>query len=90
MIEELRDEILEGERVARFLADDAVKGAIQRLSDRYVAQWKASEVPAEREVLWAKARVIEELQIELQAIVGNGTRARVLSDRAERARNRKG
>lgn len=84
-----RDAIIDaGKRVERFLADDAVRGAIERLEQKYVADWKAALTTQERETLHAKVAVVGDLQLELRAIVGNGQHAQVTREREQRVRGR--
>jgi hypothetical protein len=61
--------IRDGNRVAQFLADPTVQEAFDRLERRVYTQFKSSLTPETRLEAWAKARVIDELKIELRAVV---------------------
>lgn len=71
-LEKAEKEISEAERIQRFLADPAVKGAIVRMSEKYIAEWKAAKTVEEREQAHAKSTVADDLALELSAVVGRG------------------
>lgn len=79
------EQIQAGERIQAFLADPAVDGALEKLESRYVREWKASQNVDERNALHAKVCVLEDLKLELRAIVNTGTRAKVESERKARS-----
>ncbi|MBA3678383.1 MAG: hypothetical protein H0W74_13445 [Sphingosinicella sp.] len=68
--------IINGDAVARFLNDSAIQAAIRDTKLLYFNDWYAAETLEERERLWAKARALDDLQINLQAIVDAGELAK--------------
>lgn len=68
--------IADAERVRTFLADEAIKRALAALNRAYFDEFKASKTPTEREGAWAKARVVEDFGIQLQAILDVGAVAK--------------
>jgi hypothetical protein len=79
----------EGERVARFLADEAVKAAIARKQEEYHQTWKAAVRPEEREAIWAKSRALDDVLLELSVTVDRGKQARAKLSTAGPASARK-
>ena len=74
-----------GEQVAAFRAFPGVQEAFQGLEMSYYLAWKESRDPAQREVLHAKASVLDELKETLAAVVASGERATVELQDLERA-----
>lgn len=61
-----------GQRVAAFLNDEAVKGAFVALEKKYVAEFKNSTAPAEREALHAKFSALQDLFTSMLGLVDSG------------------
>ena len=73
MVEPTKDELIRrAERLKAFLADEVVVQAFDNLDKDYFEQWKAGATPAERELLWAKGRALDELRGAFRAIVDAG------------------
>lgn len=70
-----QEQIDAGKRVQSFLADDAVKGALVKLEKRYIADFKASKSPEEREAIHARVTALDDLFTSVLGIVDNGTLA---------------
>ena len=85
----LEQQVSAGERVSRFLADEAVIAAFTKLEEKYIAEWKGSKTREERESLHAKVQVVEDVRTQLRAIVDNGTRAKHEVARQQAARPRR-
>lgn len=78
----------DGDVVKKFLNDPVVKATIGRLSKKYYDEFVATKTPEAREGAWAKARALEDLAIELLAVVDTGTRAKVDLERKAQLENR--
>lgn len=59
-------------RVEAFLADPAVKAAIQRVADAAYAEFKGAKTPAERESAWAKGAALDAISDELTRVMDTG------------------
>jgi hypothetical protein len=79
-------QIREGSRLMEFLSDPVVAGAILRLDQKYFEEWKAGDTVEKRESAHAKTRVLDDLKIELQAVVDSGVRANAEKTRRERGK----
>lgn len=84
MDEDEQKRIDAGSRVAQFLADDAVRDALDRLNKRYYTAFKVAASRDERDAAWAQARVLDDFANELAAVIDAGKRAN--ADRQRRAR----
>jgi hypothetical protein len=76
--------IRDGQRVAQFLADSAVQEAFAKMKARAYNSFKASLTPETRTEAWALARAVDELEIELRAVVDSGTLESSKQRKAER------
>lgn len=61
-----------GRRVVAFLADPAVKGAMDTLSGKVIREWTLATTPETREAAWHSYNAVLRLEQELRAIVGRG------------------
>jgi hypothetical protein len=86
MVKDIDKSIRDGQRVAQFLADPAVAEAFDRVERRAFNQFKSSLTADTRTEAWAKARVIDELKIELRAVVDSGTLESSKLRKAEKGR----
>lgn len=77
-------QISAADRVAAFLADDAVKGAMARLSRTYYEEFKKAATPEAREAAWSKSAALDDLATQLQAVIDTGTRTKADVERRER------
>ena len=73
--EQLESEQYRGEQIESFLNNTAVMGCFQALELSYYLAWKESRDPAQREILHAKASVLDELKESLRAVASSGERA---------------
>lgn len=71
--------IAAGETIERFLNDEIVKMAFGALEKGYADAWKTSADAAQREMLFAKVSVLQDLQSAFRSVVDNGkvTKAKV-------------
>ena len=81
---EVEEKIRRGEQIGRFMADETVQKVFSDIELTYWRQWQAAEAPAERELLWAKSRVLGDLKQVLQAVVDEGDLATHELERAQR------
>lgn len=77
-------EIADGQRIERLLADDAVKLELAELDKKYWKDAKEASTDAEALAAVAKARALDELQTKLTAVVHNGKLAEATRKRAGR------
>jgi hypothetical protein len=74
-VEQETKEIEAGRRVTAFLEDEAVKGALIALEQRYFADFKVAKTPQDREALHARCVALEELFASCLGIKDRGTLA---------------
>jgi L-lactate utilization protein LutC len=65
-------EIDDYRRVETFLADPAVKRAIQKVNDDIYAAFKSAKSTVEMESAWAKSKVLDAFANELMATMNSG------------------
>lgn len=78
-----------GERVGRFLDDEAVKLAFEEVERKCFQQFRESKTPQEREQLHARVSALFALAEELKAIYNQGVRARFERDQREKREGQK-
>lgn len=79
-------EKLLGEQAQRLADDPAFSAALQRLAEKYMAQWRTAPSPEVRETLWVKIHVLDDISAELRAMVGGGDLAGRTLETLERRR----
>jgi L-lactate utilization protein LutC len=67
-----QQEIDDYHRVEAFLADPAVKRAIQKVTDDIFAEFKRAKTTVEMETAWAKSKALDALAGELVATMNGG------------------
>ena len=81
----LEDQVIRADAVRRFIDDGTVKSILVGMSQTYYVAWLSAATLEARELLWAKARALEDLTVALQAVVDSGDRA--THDAEQRDRN---
>ena len=78
-----------GERVRAFLADEAVKGAIDRVRASHFALFQSTDDPARIAQLHARCRALDEVLTALRGVVDNGHVAtqRIAAEQQAQRRN---
>lgn len=71
-------------RLRAFLADDAVKGAMQGLERKYVTEWRQATTVEGRENAHAKMCVLEDFALQLMSINDAGKVAEFEKKREEK------
>jgi hypothetical protein len=71
-IERLEADEYRGQQVAAFLENKSVKEVFDALEASYFLAWKESRDPASREVLHAKASVLDEVKESLSRVAQSG------------------
>jgi hypothetical protein len=69
------DQVIRGENIKRFFADRTVLSVVQERTERYFVEWLRAATLEERELIWHKARALEDLVDECQAVADAGDRA---------------
>ena len=82
-------QISAAQRVAAYMADEAVTGAFARLEAKYMEEWKSGETTEARESAWGKSRALDDLRNEMRAVVDSGTRSAVEKARREKTSTRR-
>jgi len=84
----LQQAVVRGQRAKKISDDPAFCEIVKQLEQRYIAEWRASGTPENREVAWAKLNALENLILEFGAVIGSGTLAsRQLDNAARRSGN---
>lgn len=78
------ERIADATSVEAFLRSPAVENALARLHAEYYLAFKTGTTSEAREAVWAKARALDDLCVELSGVVDAGTRARAEKLRRER------
>jgi hypothetical protein len=81
----LEDQVIRADAVKRFFADGTIRSIIVERTQTYFVEWLQAATLEERELLWAKARALDDLTDALQAVVDSGDRA--THDEVQRARD---
>jgi hypothetical protein len=81
----LEDQVIRADAVKRFFADGTIRSIIVERTQTYFVEWLQAATLDERELLWAKARALDDLTDALQAVVDSGDRA--THDEVQRARD---
>ena len=76
-------QIDDGRRVEAFLADPAVKRAIQRVNDNIFTEFKSATTTVAMEGVWAKSKALDLLADELVRVMSNGQIAQHTRDQQE-------
>jgi hypothetical protein len=74
----------DGGRVEAFLADPAVKDAIERTEVKYFAEFKAADTDSKRTSVWAKLKALDDVRLELKVTVDRGAVAKQELERTKR------
>ena len=77
-------DIIRGDAVERFLNDPSIQEVFAKMDQMYFSQWISSEAPADREMLWAKARSLRELGTGLHAMKDLGVAARHAQEQSKK------
>lgn len=84
-----QQKVAEATIVERFLAEPAIKAAIERLHKQYYTEFRGASTPEALAQAHAKSRVLDDFAGELVGVKNAGQVAKVRLDQVERAEARK-
>lgn len=90
MSEEQEQNEIEAKRsIEQLLAESAFVDSVRAVEKSYLAEFADADTDDKRRQVWAKSRALQDLMIELAAVVQRGKVAEITRSRRDRANPRK-